>query len=158
MIEIGKNFLWEIARTKQRTQQEKERNKLGITQAQQQADALQQEYEEKMKYLFRTATEKTQLAYENARKQLAVLQAKRAANGVTNGSASVIDEKQLAKLQSLQQEQKTQTSLQQTASQETNIFERKWNELREAVARFRKQAHRKNGLGSLGRAIVSLFN
>lgn len=158
MIEIGKNFLWGVAKAKQTAQQEKEKNKWGITQAQQQADALQQEYEEKMKYLFRTSAEKTQLAYENARKQLAVLQAKRAANGITDGSASAIDEKQTVNLQQDKNQQQMQTALQETVAQQTNIFERKWNALREAVTRYRKQSHRKNGLGSLGRAILSLFN
>lgn len=158
MIEIGKNFLWGIAKSKQTSKQEKEKNKWGAIQAQQQADALQQAYEEQMNYLFRSSIEKTQLAYENARKQLAALQAKRAANGVTEQSASSIDEKQTANLQQAQNQKQTQRDLQQTAAQQTNVFERKWKELREAAVRYRKQAQRKSGLGSLGRAIASLFN
>jgi hypothetical protein len=48
--------------------------------------------------------------------------------------------------------------LQQTASQQTGIFERKWNALREAVSQYNKAAKKKHRLGSLGRAILSLFN
>ncbi len=158
MIEIGKNFLWGLANAKQATRQEKERNKQSALQAGQQADALQQAYEEKMNYLFRSSAEKTQLAYENARKQLAALQAKRAANGMSEQSASAVDEKQLSALQQTQQQQKVQTDLQQTASQQTGIFERKWNTLREAISQYNKAAKKKHRLGSLGRAILSLFN
>ena len=158
MIEIGKNFLWGISNAKQMARQEKEKNKQGALQAQQQADALQQEYEAKINYLFRTSAEKTKLAYENARKQLAVLQARRAANGVTDASASAIDEKQTTALQQAQNQKQAHASLQEEASQQTSIFERKWNQLRDAVAQYRKQAKRKNRLGSLGRAFLSLFS
>jgi len=158
MIEIGKNFLWGLADARQNTRQEREKNKLGMLQAQQEADALQQAYEEKMKYLFRSSAERTQLAYENARKQLAMLQAKRAANGISDKSASAVDEKQTSQLQQAQNQQQMQQELQQTAAQQTSIFERKWNELRDAIAQYRKQANRKHRLGSLGRAFLSLFN
>lgn len=158
MIEIGKNFLWGLASARQTTRQEKEKNKLGALQAQQQADALQQAYEEKMNYLFRSSAEKAQLAYENARKQLASLQAKRAANGVSDTSASSLDEKQTYALQQTQNQQQIQAALQEEAAKQTNIFERKWNELREAVAQYRKQAKRTHRLGDLGRAFLSLFS
>ena len=158
MIEIGKNFLWGLANAKQTARQDKEKNKLSTLQAQQQMDDLQQAYEEKMHYLFRSSAEKTQLAYENARNQLAALQAKRAANGVSNNSASAVDEKQVIALQQAQNQQQAQTALQQAAAQQTTIFERKWNELREAIAQYRKRANRKHHLGSLGQAFLSLFD
>ena len=62
MIEIGKNFLWGLANAKQAARQEKERNKQSALQAGQQADALQQAYEEKMNYLFRSSAEKCSVA------------------------------------------------------------------------------------------------
>lgn len=158
MIEIGKNFLWGLASAKQTVRQEKEKNKLGALQAEQQANALQQAYEEKMNYLFRSSVEKTQLAYQNARKQLAALQAKRAANGITDQSASVIDETQTSALQQAQNQQQAQAALQETATQQTTVFERAWNELRNKIADYRKKAKHKNRLGSLGRAIISLFD
>ncbi len=158
MIEIGKNFWWGLSNAKQSARQEKEKNNLLATQAQQQAKALQQAYEEKMEYLFRSATERTQLALDNARKQLALLQAKRAANGVLADSATAVDEKQTADLQQTQQQKQVQQELQTRAAEENNVFERKWNELRQAVTRYRKQARSKGRLGSFGRAVLSLFN
>ncbi len=158
MIEIGRNFWWGLSNAKQSSRQEKEKNNLLATQAQQQAEALQQAYEEKMNYLFRSSTERTQLALENARKQLALLEAKRAANGLSSDSATAVDEKQMATLQQAQQQKQVQHELQISAAEESNVFERKWNELRQAVLRYRKQARSKGRLGSFGRAVLSLFN
>lgn len=158
MIEIGKNFWWGLSNAKQNSRQEKEKNNLLATQAQQQAEALQQAYEEKMNYLFRSSTERTQLALENARKQLALLEAKRAANGLGANSATAVDEKQTANLQQARQQKQVQQELQTRAAEESNVFERKWNELRQAVSRYRKQARSKGRLGSFGRAVLSLFN
>ena len=158
MIEIGKNFWWGLASAKQSARQKKEQNNLLATQAQQQAEALQQAYEEKMSYLFRSSTERTQLALDNARQQLALLQAKRAAHGVGADSATAADEKQTLALQQAQQQKQAQQDLQARASEESNVFERKWTELRQAVSRYRKQARSKGRLGSFGRAVLSLFN
>ena len=155
MIEIGKNFLWGLTNAKQAAQQRKDTNRLGVLQAEQQANAVQQEYEEKMKYLFRSSAEKTQLAYENARKQLAALQATRAANGITDLSASAIDEKQTSALQQVQNQQQTQAVLQEAAAKQTTAFERAWNDLRDKIANYRRKAKYKSSLGSLGRALLS---
>ncbi len=157
MIEIGKNFLWGIAQAKQQSRQEKSKYKTLGDQARQEAQALQEAYEQQMAYLFRSSAERTKLAYENARKQLAVLRAKRAANGITDQSASAMDEKQLSQLQQVQTQQQTQADLATAAAQQTNIFERKWKELHSAMTRYYKQSHRKSRLGSLGRALVSLL-
>lgn len=157
MIEIGKNFLWGIAQAKQQARQEKNKYKTLAEQAQQEAQALQQAYEQQMAYLFRSSAERAQLAYDNARKQLAVLQAKRAANGVTDRSASSAEEKQINQLQQTQAQQQAQADLTAAATQQTNIFERKWNELRNAVVNYYKQSRRKSRLGSLGRALTSLL-
>jgi len=157
MIEIGKNFLKAVAQASQTARQQKTQAKTLAQQAQEQADALQQAYEEKMEYLFRSSAEKTHLAYENARRQLAVLQAQRAAKSIAGDSASVVDEKQTAALQQSLAQQQTQQNLQNTAAQQTHIFEQQLSALRQAIKRFGKKAHQKHRLGSLGQAILSLF-
>ena len=157
MIEIGKNFLWAVTNARQAAQREREQNKLWAQQAQEQADALQQDYEQKMAYLFRSSAEKTALAYDNARRQLAALQAKRAANGLTGASASALDEKQTSALQQVQEQQRIQENLQTTAAQQDNLFQQQWRALRALVARYGRAAKRKGRLGSLGKAITALF-
>lgn len=157
MIEIGKNFVWSLGRAKQQSQQERSKYKSLAQQAQQEAQALQQDYEEKMNYLFRSSVERSQLAYENARKQVALLQARRAANGVTDRSASAVDEKQTSTLQQAQAHQQIQADLTQRAVEQTNLFESKWKQLQEAFSSYYKRSKRKSRLGSFGRAIMSLL-
>jgi hypothetical protein len=157
MIEIGKIFLWAVSNAKQIAHQKKEQHKLWAQQAQEQADALAQDYEQKMAYLFRSSAEKTALAYENARRQLAALQAKRAANGLTGESASALDEKQTTALQQAQEQQRMQQTLQVTAAQQNNLFQQQWRALRTLVARYSRAAKRKGRLGSFGKAITALF-
>lgn len=157
MIEIGKNFLWGLASAKQQARQQRNTYKALTQQALQEAQALQAAYEQQMAYLFRTSAEKNQLVYENARKQLAIWQAKRAASGVAGQSASAVDAQQTNQLQQTQAHQQTQAQLTAAATEQTNIFERKWNELRAAIAQYYKQSKRQNRLGSLGRALASLL-
>ncbi|MBR5151335.1 MAG: hypothetical protein IKW71_00680 [Elusimicrobiaceae bacterium] len=157
MIEIGKNFFWGLSNARRSAQQEKNNYTQRALQTQQTAEALQAQYEEQLNYLFRSASEKTQLAYSNARAQLAATQAKRVAHGLAQESASARDEKQTALLQQAQMHQQTQDALQATASQKTRNFQEKWRELGRQIANYRKQAKRKGRLGSFGRAILSLF-
>lgn len=155
MIEIGKNFLWGLTSAQQTARTRKQTNRTLAKESASAADAAAQDYAEKMNYLFRSAVEKNQLAYERARQQLATQQAKRAANGVA--AASSVDTQRDAALQQAVQENQTQQNLQSNAAQETQTFQQKWQALLARAAQYRKQAKRKNRLGNFGQALVNLF-
>ncbi len=155
MIEIGQNFLTGLAGAKKALRSQKQTSQVRSAQTLQQVQDAQQEYAEKMNYLFRSSAEKTQLAYERARAQLAALQAARAARGVLSNTP---EEQTSASLQQTLQEVRTQQQLQSQAAQQTRTFAQKWQELLAQVAKYRKQTKKRNlGLGSVGQAFVNLF-
>ena len=116
-----------------------------------------QAYEQNMDYLFRSAAEKTQQAYANARQQLTALQAQRAAKGISSHSASAQEQKQAALLQQTLQENNTQQALQQAASAQTQDFQTQWKQWLAKAANYRKQAKQKSRLGSVGQALANLW-
>lgn len=157
MIEIGRNFLGGLASAQQQVRQNKLKNKTLASQVEQELSALQQEYENKMNYLFRSSVEKNQLASQRALAQLAVLQAKRAANGIDANSAFSIDEKQTSALRQQLDQQTLQRQLQQTAAQENATFTQKWHALWQAMQQYRRQAGKKQRFNTIRQAFVSLF-
>lgn len=157
MIEIGKNFLWALTDAKQQSRQEKKTNSLLLSQIQQQAEQLRQAYEDKMRYLLRSSAEKQQLTYENARQQLAMLNAKRAANGINANSASGIDEIQTGVLNQTRTAKTEAINLQESAAQEENSFVQAWKGFVQLMGEYRKKMKRHARLGEWGQAFVSLF-
>lgn len=157
MIEIGKNFFAGLGSAQQQARQNKLKNKALASQVEQELSALQQEYENKMNYLFRSAVEKNQLASQRALAQLAALQAKRAANGVDAKSAFSVDEKQTSALRQQLDQQTLQRQLQQTAAQENATFTQKWQTLWQVLQQYRKQAGKSRRFSTVRQAFVSLF-
>ena len=91
MIEIGTGFLNALSAAKQARRTQKDRYQALMTQAEEQAQALREQYAQRTAYLFQTSAEKTRQAYDNARTQLASRQAKWAARGVgASASAATV--------------------------------------------------------------------
>jgi len=155
MIEIGKNFLWGIASAKQAARTRKQTAHTLAAQAEQSALTAAEQYAKQLEYLFRSSAEKNQLAYERARQQLAAQQARRVAQG--QAATSTAEEQQTAAVRQHLQETRTQQNLQTEAAQATNTFQQKWQEFLSRLAGYRKQAKRKNRLGSVGQAFKDLF-
>ncbi len=155
MIEIGKNFLWDLSRAKQAQHARKQQAQAAAAQATQDMREAAQQHAQQMAYLFRSAAEQTQLAYERAREQLATLQAKRAAQGL--GASSSVPQLHNAALQQALQETRTQQQLQTAAATQAANFRQKWKEFLSYLAKVRKQAKQKNRLGSVGQAFKNLF-
>lgn len=127
-------------------------------QAQEQAEKIRKQYEEKNAYLFRSAAETTRLAYENARAQLAARQAKWAANGLTDQSASVAEARLDLQNAADRQQAKAQNQLQTEAAQNEQEKNTAWQKFLAAMSAYRKATRKKNGWGSLKKAISTLFN
>ena len=156
MIKIASTLASAWARTGQRTQRD---NYAHLTAAaQEQAEKIRKQYEEKNAYLFRSAAETTRLAYENARAQLAARQAKWAANGLTDQSASVAEARLDLQHEADQQQAKAQAQLQTEAAQNEQEKNTAWQKLLAAMSAYRKATRKKNGWGSLKKAIGTLFN
>lgn len=156
MIEIGTGFLNALSAAKQTRRTQKDRYHALMNQAEEQAQALREQYAQRTAYLFRTSAEKTRQAYDNARTQLAGRQAKWAARGITSASADTVAQqvKQQAQLSALSAQQQLQT---QAAAQEKSTRSA-LQKLADAWAMYRRAAAKKGRLGSLGAAFSSLFN
>ena len=126
--------------------------------AQEEAEKLKQQYEEKTAYLFRSASEKTRLAYENARAQLAAQQAKWAAHGLTAQSASVSQSKADITRLADQEQLQAQDQLQAAAAQNEKDKQTMWEKLWQAVASYRRASNKKSRFGSLGKTLRNLLN
>ena len=155
MIEIGKNFLWELSRTKQAARTRKQTAQALATQAVQDIEQQAQKHAQRMDYLFRSSAEKTQAAYQRARQQLATMQARRASQGI--GEESTSEQQRTVALQQGLTEARTQQALQQAAAQEVHSFAQKWQQFLASLAKYRKQSKHKNRLGSIGQAFINLF-
>ena len=158
MIEIGKQFFagYQSARRSARNQAQKYRSL--AAQAEEQAAALEQQYREKNAYLFRTASEKIREATQTAQAALAQRQARRAANGVDNRSASALEDARQTQWGRQLQNNSVQTQLQDQGAQQEKTFAQKWQALLQAAHEQRKTAKKQGRWGSMGRALLSLFN
>lgn len=158
MIEIGKKFGWALVRAQQTSRTQKEKYNTLADDAQTQMQRLQQAYETQHAYLFRSTAEKVQQAQETARQALAQRQAARAAHGVSGTSASAAEDVQSAQLTRALQQAQAQTQLQTQGAVAQKNFRTRWQQLLQAVRNYRRSARKKSRLGSLGQAVVSLFN
>lgn len=158
MIEIASNLAsaWNSSWSTQKKQR-RQLQHLADT-AEEEAEKLRQQYEEKNAYLFRTAAEKTRLAYENARAQLAARQAKWAAQGLTGESASVADAASDIRRQTLSQQASAQAQLQTEAAQNEQEKKTAWQKLLAAASAYRREARKKSRWSALGKALGSLLN
>ena len=157
MIEIGTGFLNALSAAKQTRRTQKDRYHALMTQAEDQAQALREQYAQRTAYLFRTSAEKTRQAYDTARTQLASRQAKWAAQGITAASSAATVAQQVkeqAQLSALSAQQQLQT---QAADQEKTTRSA-LQKLADAWATYRRAATKKGRLGSLGAAFSSLFH
>ena len=157
MIEIGKNFLFGFSSARQTGRAQKEKYRILADQTEEQARQLRQDYDEKTTYLFRSATEKMRLAQATAQEALAQRQARRAAHGINDLSASAAQDASTQQLAGVLEDSATQRELQTAAAQEENSFKKKWQALLNAAAAYRSSAHKSGRLGSLGRAFISLL-
>ena len=157
MIEIGKKFFWGYQSARQAVRTQAQKNRSLAAQAEEQARALEQQYREQNAYLFRTASEKMRQATQAAQAALAQRQARRAANGVTDRSASSVEEAGQTRLAGQVQNGAVQADLQTQGAAQANTFAQKWQALMQAAHRYRKTAKKSGRLGSWGRALLSLF-
>lgn len=157
MIEIGKKFFWgyQNAQTAAHNQAQKYRSL--ASQTEEQVRALEQQYRQQNAYLFRTASEKMRRAAQVAQATLAQRQARRAANGVTDSSASVMEEAEQTRLSGQMQNSAVQASLQTQGAAQEKTFAQKWQALLQAAHGYRKAAKKQGRFGSIGRAFMSLF-
>ena len=157
MIEIGKKIFWGYQNAQQaaRTQQQQYRSL--AAQAEEQARVLEQNYRADTAYLFRTAAEKMRQASQAALASLAQRQARRAANGVENRSASAVTDAQQTQFNVQLQNRATQADLQTQGAQQARTFAQKWQTLLQTAHNARKAAKRSGPWGSIGRALLSLF-
>jgi len=126
--------------------------------AQEQAEKIRKQYEEKNAYLFRSAAEATRLAYENARSQLAARQATWAAHGLTEQSASVAEARLDLQHAADQQQAKEQSQLQAGAAQNEQEKNTAWQKFLATLSAYRKSAQHKNWWNPLEKAISTLLN
>lgn len=157
MIEIGKKFFWGYQSAQQTARSQAQKYRSLAAQNEAQARALEQQYQEQNTYLFRTASEKMRQATQAAQAALAQRQARRAANGVTDHSASAQEEAQQARLSRQVQNNAVQADLQTQGVRQANTFAQKWQALLQAAHGARKASKRTGRLGSVGRALLSLF-
>ena len=158
MIEITSALAsaWSSARSAQRKQRSRYQDL--ASSAAEEMEKLRNQYEEKNAYLFRSAAEKTRLAYENARAQLASRQASLAARGLTGQSASVGEQQADVQRAAVLQHTQAQQELQTAAAQQEKEYKTAWQKLQEAVLAYRRAANKKSRFGSFADAIRSLFN
>lgn len=157
MIEIGKNFLFGLSTAKQTSRAQQEKYKLLADQTDALAQQLRQHYEEKTAYLFRSSTEKMRQIQQAAQAALAQRQARRAAHGVNDQSASAVQDATTTALAAALDTARTQAQLQSAGAQQENTFKAKWQALLQAAADYRRSSRKKGRLGSLGQAFSSLF-
>ena len=157
MIEIGKKFFWGIQNAQQAARTEQQKYRLLAAQAEDQARSLAQNYRADTAYLFRTSAEKMRQASQAALADLSRRQARRAANGVGNNSASAVADAQQTQLGVQLQHNATQAQLQTQGAKQAQTFAQKWQALWNNVYTQRKAAKNTGRLGSLGRAFLSLF-
>lgn len=157
MIEIGKKFFWGYQNAQQAALSQAQKYRSLATQSEAQARALQQQYQQQNAYLFRTAAEKMRQASQTALAALAQRQARRAANGVTDSSASAVEEEQQARLSGQVQNQAVQADLQTQGAAQEKTFAQKWQALLQTAHEARKASKRTGRWGSVGRALLSLF-
>ena len=157
MIEIGKKFFWGYSKAQQAAHSQQQKYRSLAAQAEEQARALEQDYRASTAYLFRTAAEKMRQASQTALAGLAQRQARRAANGVTNSSASALTDTQQTQLNTQLQNRATQADLQTQGAQQARTFAQKWQALLQAAHDARKATKRTGRLGNIGQALLSLF-
>ena len=156
MIEIGKNFLVGLASAKQNSRAQQEKYQALADQTDELAQQLRQNYEAQTAYLFRTTAEKMRQAQASALAALAQRQAQRAAHGAGHSSSAQQDISTTllaGQLAAAAQQQE----LQRSGAEAENIFKRKWQALLQAAADYRRRARKTGRLGSVGRALSSLF-
>ena len=158
MIEIGKNFLFGLNRSVQSAQAQKEKYRTLADQTEQTAQQLRQAYEENTAYLFRTTTEKMRAAYDRAQHALAQRQARRAANGISDTSASAAEDSKTTQLTQTLDMARTQAQLQTVGAQTEKTFKSKWQALLQAAAAYRRRSRKNDRWSSLAQAVTSLFN
>lgn len=157
MIEIGKKFFWGYSSAQQTARNQAQKYRSLAEQTEEQADALTQDYRANTAYLFRTTAEKMRQATQAAQAALAQRQARRATNGVTAQSASVLEDAGQTRLSRQVQNSTVETDLQFQGAQQEKTFTQKWQALLQAAHGYRKSAKNKGRWGSVGRALLSLF-
>ncbi len=157
MIEIGKKFFWGYQTSQQAARNQAQKYRSLAQQTEEQARALEQQYRQQNAYLFRTAAEKMRQATQAAQAALARRQARRAANGVDNRSASALEEAGQTQLSAQLQNSAVQADLQTQGAAQEKTFAQKWQALLQAAHGYRKSAKKSSRLGSVGRALLSLF-
>ncbi len=153
MIEIGKKFVWGWNNDQHTSRTQAQKYRALAADAQEQARSLEQTYAQNQAYLFRSAAEKLRQTSQAAQAALADQQARRAANG---GSADTNAALQMQLARQLQ-DKNVQADLQTQGAAQANHFAQKWQALLQAAHQYRKAAKKGGRLGSLGRALVSLF-
>ena len=156
MIEIGKNFLVGLASAKQNSRAQQEKYRALADQTDELAQQLRQNYEAQTAYLFRTTAEKMRQAQASALAALAQRQAQRAAHGAGH-SASAQQDASTTSLAGQLAAAAQQQELQRSGAEAENTFKRKWQALLQAAADYRRRARKTGRLGSVGRALSSLF-
>ena len=126
-------------------------------QTEEQARVLEQDYRANTAYLFRTTSEKMRQVSQAALAALAQRQARRAANGVTDSSASAVEDAGQTRLAEQVQNSVTQTHLQTQGVAQEKTFAQKWQAILQAAHGYRKSAKNKGRWSSVGRALLSLF-
>ena len=157
MIEIGKQFFWGYQRAQQSARSQAQKYRSLAAQTEEQARALPQQYREQNAYLFRTASEKMRQATQTALAALAQRQARRAANGVTDRSASAVEDAGQTRLSAQVQNNAAGADLQTQGAAREKTFAQKWQALLQAAHGYRKSAKHQGAWGSVGRALLSLF-
>ena len=143
MIEIGKKFFWGYYNAQQAARNQSQKYRSLAEQAQEQGDALEQQYWEKNAYLFRTSSEKIRQASRTALAALAQRQARRAANGVTDQSASALEDVGQTRLSTQVQNNAVGADLQTQGAAHEKTFAQKWQALMQAAHEYRKSAKNK---------------
>lgn len=157
MIEIGKKFFWGYQNAQQAARNQQQKYLSLAQQTEEQARQLEQQYRQQNAYLFRTTSEKMRQATQAAQAALAQRQARRAANGVADSSASALQEDVQTRLSTQAQNNALKADLQTQGAAQEKTFAQKWQALLQAMHGYRKAAKKQGRFGSIGRAFMSLF-
>ena len=158
MIQIGTRFTSAFTQDYQNQRAQQKINAARVLQTDEAVAKLRREQAQQTAYLFRTASEKMRLLYENARAELASRQAKRAANGITDTSESAAVAAQQANQKNELAGGQVQADLQQRAARQEQETAAVLRNLAAQAAAYRRGAAKHGRIHSWGRALLSLFN